>query len=72
MNTTEELFETTEGQAVASVTTDANVQPDQDVGIEIPENYFDDVKDEEFVGEDFEDNTDMFQMDFSEAAEFDE
>lgn len=71
MDTTEELFETTEGLADASVPTDADVKPDQSEEMEIPENFFDDVKEEDFVTVDFEDDVDadIFKMDFSDVEE---
>ncbi|MBQ8846449.1 MAG: hypothetical protein IJ006_04840, partial [Lachnospiraceae bacterium] len=69
MNTTEELLETAEVQEeVILPATDAT--PDQDDEMEIPEDYFADVKDEDFVASDFEDDAeDIFRMDFSDVEE---
>lgn len=69
MNTTEELLETAEVQEeVILPATDANPEPDDEM--EIPEDYFADVKDEDFVASDFEDDAeDIFRMDFSDVEE---
>ena len=72
MNTTEELFDTTEGLADASVPTEADVKPDGPEDMEIPEDFFKDVKDEDFVAVDAEDSgvdPDIFTMDFSDVEE---
>ncbi len=71
MNTTDEFFETTEGLSDASVPTDADVKPDQGEEMTLPEGFFDDVKDEDFVTVDYEDDvdTDIFKMDFSDVEE---
>ncbi len=65
MNTTEELLETTE-EPVGNA-----VSPDLEE-MEIPEDYFKDVKDEDFITDDSDDSdidTDIFQMDFSDVEE---
>ena len=68
MNTTEELLETTEVQEEAILSaTDVNPDPDDDM--EIPADYFADVKEEDFVDTDAEEDTDIFQMDFSDVEE---
>ncbi len=68
MNTTEELLETTEAQedVILSAT---DVNPDPDDEMEIPEDYFADVKEEDFVETDAEEDADIFQMDFSDVEE---
>lgn len=65
---TEELFETTEAQEDVAVAAEA-VNPDPDEEMEIPEDYFADVKEEDFVAADAEDDVDIFQMDFSDVEE---
>ena len=68
MNTTEELLETTEVQEEAILSaTDVNPDPDDDM--EIPADYFADVKEEDFVDTDAEEDTDIFQMDYSDVEE---
>jgi cytoskeletal protein RodZ len=68
MNTTEELLENTEVQEdVVLPATDET--PDLDDEMEIPENYFADVKDEDFVATDTEEDMSIFQMDFSDVEE---
>ena len=65
MNTTEELFETTEEPAGAALTPD----PEE---LEIPEDFFKDVDEEDFITDDSDDSdidTDIFQMDFSDVEE---
>lgn len=69
MSTTEELFETAEEQTGVSATADTDVTPDAEE-LEIPEDFFKDVKDEDFVTDDTEDSdidTDIFTMDFSDV-----
>ena len=69
MNTTEELLETTEELTEALVPADVN--PDAGEEMELPEDFFADVKDEDFVAVDYEDDidTDIFKMDFSDVEE---
>ncbi len=69
MNTTEELLEKTEELTEASVPTDVNPVAGEEM--EIPEDFFADVKDEDFVTVDYEDDidTDIFKMDFSDVEE---
>lgn len=69
MNTTEEILENTEGQADASAMDEATVLPDNGGDLEIPENFFDDVDETEFVAVDSEDEVDaaLFQMDYSDV-----
>lgn len=67
MNTTEELTETTECQADVASQAEADVSPDRVEELEIPENYFDDVKEEVFRGDDAGVDEDMFRMDFSDV-----
>ena len=71
MNTAdEELFDTTEEPVEASVSTDVSGKPDQIEDMEIPEDFFKDVKDEDFVAIDAEDSgvdPDIFKMDFSDV-----
>jgi len=64
MNTTEELFETAEGQAEVPVTSDTNPETGG-----ASESFFDDVKEEGFVTDDSDDNADIFKMDFSDVEE---
>ena len=68
MNTTDELFETADTQAGVSEPV-IEVTPDMDEDMEIPEDYFADVKDTDFVTDDSEDDVDIFQMDFSDVEE---
>lgn len=63
---TEELLETTEAQAGAVVSA-TDVNPDRDEEMEIPEDYFADVNDADFVAAESEDDADIFQMDFSDV-----
>ena len=69
MNTTEELLEKTEELTEASVPMDVNPVAGEEM--EIPEDFFADVKDEDFVTVDYEDDidTDIFKMDFSDVEE---
>ncbi len=70
MNTTDELLETTEGFEDVPVPEDTDVQPDQVEDMEIPEDYFKDVKDEDFVSVDEDDgDVSIFEMDFSDVEE---
>lgn len=64
MNTTEEIFETGEGQAEASVVTEAEISPDEDMGL--PENFFDGVKEEDFVIDDSDDSDEFGAYDFED------
>ncbi len=66
MNTTEELLETTEAQEDVILSATA-ANPDDEM--EIPEDYFADVKEEDFVATDAEEDADIFQMDFSDVEE---
>ena len=68
MNTTDELLEATEVVTDAATPVDADVNPIEEGELEIPEDFFADVKDEEFVATDAEDDdADIFQMDFSDV-----
>ncbi len=68
MNTTDELLEATEVVTDAATPVDADVNPIEEGELEIPEDFFTDVKDEEFVATDAEDDdADIFQMDFSDV-----
>ncbi len=67
MNTADELFETAKGQAEASVAAATNVDLDMSGDMEIPENFFDDVEDEEFTEYDTEADPSIFEMDFSDV-----
>lgn len=68
MNTTDELLEATDVVADAATPVDADVNPIGEEELEIPEDFFADVKDEEFVANDSEDDDgDIFQMDFSDV-----
>ena len=65
MRTTDELFETAEGPA------DAAVAPETEE-LEIPEDFFQDINDEDFITDGSEDSdmdTDIFAMDFGDVEE---
>ncbi len=69
MSTTDELLEATEGSADISAPADAAVVPEAEE-LEIPEDFFQDINDEEFIADGSEDSdmdTDMFAMDFSDV-----
>jgi len=68
MNTTEELLENTEVSEEELIPA-TDVNPDPEDEMEIPEDYFADVKEEEFVATDDEEDEDIFQMDFSDVEE---
>ena len=68
MNTTEELLGTADAQEEEIVPA-TDVNPDPDDEMVIPEDYFADVKEEDFVDADAEEDTDIFQMDFSDVEE---
>ena len=72
MSTTEELFETTEEQADVSAPAETDVNPDPVDEMEIPEDFFKDISEDDFVTDDSDDSdidTDIFQMDFSDVEE---
>ena len=69
MSTTDELLETTEGPADISAPADVAVVPEAEE-LEIPEDFFQNINDEEFIADGSEDSdmdTDMFAMDFSDV-----
>ena len=80
MNTTDELLEVTEEQEACSVPAEeqgddsvpaeVDAAPAQEEELEIPEDFFDDVKEEDFIADDSDDSdidTDIFKMDFSDV-----
>jgi len=75
MNTTDELFETTEELADASVVAEETVIPESEEEMDIPENYLAGVSDKDFVANDSAndsaDDSDMFVMDYSDIEKED-
>ncbi len=68
----EDLLELAEEQETVSAVEDADMIPEQSEDLEIPEDFFADVKDEDFVSVDYEEtdvDTDIFEMDFSDVEE---
>lgn len=63
MNTTEELFENTAELTGAAGASDKNH------GMEVPENFFDDVKEDGFAAGGSDEDADIFDMDFSDVEE---
>lgn len=66
MNNTEDFLENTE-ELVALPTEAADVSPDIDDELEIPENYFDDVREEDFADDGSEEDDSIFDMDYSDV-----
>ncbi|MBP3617606.1 MAG: cache domain-containing protein [Lachnospiraceae bacterium] len=66
MNNTEDFLENTE-EPVALPTEAADVSPDIDDELEIPENYFDDVREEDFADDGSEEDDSIFDMDYSDV-----
>lgn len=71
MNTTDELFETTEELADAAVAAEETVLPESEEEMDIPEDYLAGVSDKEFVANDSADDSDMFEMDYSDIEKED-
>ncbi len=73
MNTTEEFFEAADEQTETPVVTEEEMHPDEDM--ELPEGFFDGVREEDFVTGDSEEEDDdepepeLFEMDFSDVEE---